>query len=833
MKSVQFSIDEIVDICKAELLQSNAKNIRISGIITDSRHISDGKNELFIALKGVRHNGHLFLKEAYNKGIRTFIISDISADTELPADATILKTNNTLHALQSLAAAHRKKFNIPVIAITGSNGKTMVKEWLYQLLSNDTDVVRSPKSYNSQVGVPLSVFNLEANHRLAIFEAGISQPGEMQSLENIIQPNIGILTNIGAAHDENFIDHRQKAAEKLQLFVNCNKLIYCSDDFEIEQKIISSGLNKKVEMISWGRKNDAWLQITDVIANKGGTNISAVRKDETLRIFIPFTDKASVENIIHCWVYLLSENMAQNLISERIRKLSSIEMRLELKEGKNRCSIINDSYNSDINSLSIAIDFLEKNKEYTRKTIILSDILESGRNSKDLSNEIAKLIAKRGIDRFIGIGENLCNNSKTFSGESYFFKNTEDFLHGFDLSIFRDEMILLKGARRFGFERISALIEDKAHETILETDLNALTHNINYFKSKLSSGTRMMAMVKAFAYGSGAIEIARHLEYHRFDYLAVAYADEGVALRNAGITLPIMVMSPEENNYYFLFRHQLEPEIYSFSTLTKLIENIDLYSSFIPLPVRIHIKFDSGMHRLGFTEAEQEKLFSILKEYRNSVQVASVFSHFTSSDDASENDFTELQLACFSKFASALENATGYPVLKHISNSAAILRFPQAHLDMVRLGIGMYGIDPSGMNTDKLQPVVSLRTKILQIKHIAAGETVGYSRKAKSEKARTIATLAIGYADGFHRNMGNGAWSVYINGKAAPVIGNICMDMCLADISNIPDVKEGDEAEIFGKHNSLTSYAEAMGTIAYEALTSVSARVKRIYMQKD
>lgn len=833
MKSVWFSVEEIITICKAKRLQNAENNIFISGIVTDSRHIADGQAFLFVALKGVRHNGHQFMQEAYNKGIRTFLVSETPENMQQFSDATILKTADTLDALQSLAAAHRKKFNIPVIAITGSNGKTMVKEWLYQLLSPDTDIIRSPKSYNSQVGVPLSVFNLSENHKIAIFEAGVSQPSEMEHLEKIIQPTAGIFTNIGTAHDENFIDHRQKAAEKLQLFVNCKKLIYCSDDFEVEQKLISSGLNKKVEMISWGRKNDAWLQVTQTTASMNGTIVTAVRNEKTLEVFIPFIDAASIENIMHCWAFMLSENMPQSLIAERIKKLSSIEMRLELKEGKHRCSIINDSYNSDINSLSIAIDFLEKNKEYNRKTIILSDILESGRRSEDLSSEIAQLISKRGINCFIGIGETMFNNSNKFSGEAYFFRSTEDFLLEFDLSSFRDEMILLKGARKFGFERISALIEDKAHETILETDLNALTHNINFFKSKINSETRIMAMVKAFAYGSGAVEIARHLEYHRFDYLAVAYADEGVALRNAGVTLPIMVMSPEENNYYFLFRHKLEPEIYSFSALQKLIENIDQYSSFISLPVQIHIKFDSGMHRLGFTEIDKENLFSLLKAHKSSIQPASVFSHFTSSDDASENSFTELQLERFVNFASALETAIGHSVLKHISNSAAILRFPHAHLDMVRLGIGMYGIDPSGLHSEELLPVVSLKTRILQIKQITAGESVGYSRKAKSNKPRTIATLAIGYADGFHRNMGNGVWNVFINGQSAPVIGNICMDMCLADISDIQDVKEGDQVEIFGTHNSVSSYAEAMGTIAYEALTSVSARVKRVYIQKD
>ncbi|MPM36894.1 Alanine racemase [bioreactor metagenome] len=833
MNSVCFPVDDIISICRANCIVRAGKATEIHEIVTDSRHIADGSEILFVALRGVRHDGHQFLQEAYDKGVRTFLVADIPEFLQSKTNCTILQTADTLSSLQLLAAAHRKKFNIPVLAITGSNGKTMVKEWLYQLLSPDADIVRSPKSYNSQVGVPLSVFNLAENHTMAIFEAGISQPGEMQNLEKIIQPTAGIFTNIGTAHDENFIDHRQKAAEKLQLFVNCKKIIYCSDDAEIEQKIISSGLNKKLELFSWGHKQDAWLQVVQSTAELNGTIVTAKKDEEILEIFIPFSDAGSVENIMQCWVFMLSEGIDQNTIAGRIRRLSSIEMRLELKEGKNHCTIINDSYNSDINSLSIAIDFLEKNRQYKQKTIILSDILQSGRNAGELANEIAQLISKRGIDRFIGIGKDLFDHKNVFSGDASFYLNTEEFLRDFDLSSFRDEMILLKGARRFGFERISALIEDKAHETILETDLNALTHNINFFRSKLSPGTRMMAMVKAFAYGSGAVEIARHLEYHRFDYLAVAYADEGVALRNAGITMPIMVMSPEENNFYFLFRHQLEPEIYSFGTLEKLIENIGQYSSFISLPVKIHIKFDSGMHRLGFTSDDAEKLFTLLKKHNQEIRVASVFSHFTSSDEAAENDFTMKQLGCLTGFAGMLEETIGYKVIRHIANSAAILRYPQTHLDMVRLGIGMYGVDPSETNSKELMTVVSLKTKILQIKNLAAGETVGYSRKAKSDKARTTATLAIGYADGFHRNMGNGKWKVSIHGKLVPVIGNICMDMCIADITGIPDVHEGDEVEIFGSARSVSRYADAMGTIPYEALTSVSARVKRIYIQKD
>jgi len=833
MESIRFSIGDIEKICKATVLRKSHTAQDITAVVTDSRHIADGIHALFIALKGIHHNGHQFVAETHDKGVRTFLISEPEAASALPDDCTVFQVSDTLVALQALAAAHRKKFNIPVLAITGSNGKTMVKEWLYQLLSPDTNIIRSPKSYNSQVGVPLSVFNLSAAHNLAIFEAGISQPGEMTSLEKIIQPTAGIFTNIGAAHDESFIDHRQKTAEKLQLFVNCQKLIYCSDDYEIGPKIISSGLNKKLNLYSWGSGKDAWLQVLETTPNSQGTKIKAQREKEVLDIFIPFTDKASVENIMHCWTFMLSEGIEHSVIADRIRRLTSIQMRLELKEGIHRCSIINDSYNSDINSLSIAIDFLEKNKEYKRKTVILSDILQSGKKSNELTIEIAQMISKRGIDRFIGIGETLYAGREQFTVESQFFRNTEDFLREFDLSSFHDEMILLKGARRFGFERISALIEDKAHETILETDLNALTHNINFFKSKISSNTRIMAMVKAFAYGSGAVEIARHLEYHRFDYLTVAYADEGVALRNAGITLPIMVMSPEENNFYFLFRHMLEPEIYSFGTLQKLLDSIDQYSSFITFPVKLHIKFDSGMHRLGFDEQDTAALTALLAEHSDQLQVASVFSHFTSADDSSEKDFTQLQLTKFCAFADQLEKALGYKVIRHIANTAATLAFPEAQLDMVRIGIGLYGIDPSGIYSKELLPVVSLKTKVLQIKQVAPGETIGYSRMAKSDKPRTTATLAIGYADGFHRIMGNGNWHVYINGQKAPIAGNICMDMCVADITGLTGVSEGDTVEIFGAHNSISEYAAKMNTIPYEVLTSVSARVKRIYIQQD
>lgn len=827
------SINEILKICNAEFVAETNAATPISQIVTDSRHIANNENMLFVTIKGLNHNGHDFLKEVYEKGIRNFLVSELPAETKDFKNCNILKTTDTVKALQEIAATYRNKFDIPVLAITGSNGKTMVKEWLYQLLSSDYNIVRSPKSYNSQIGVPLSIFNLSSSNNFAIFEAGISLRGEMEKLEKIISPTAGIITNVGTAHDENFSNHIEKANEKIKLFKNCKKIIYCQDHDVIHNSIKANITNKDIELFSWGHSESAWLKIIKEETIENSTKITACRNNENIDILIPFTDKASIEDIIHCWTFLLSEKYDNNLIKSRIKNLSSIEMRLDVKEGKSKCTIINDSYNSDINSLSIAIDFLEKNKAYKRKTIILSDILQSGKNSEEITSEIAQMIEKRGISRFIGIGENLFANSKKFNDKAIFFKTTYDFLNNFDFSSFHDEMILLKGARKFGFEHISMLLEDKAHETTLEIDLNALTNNINFFKSKLKPNTLTMAMVKAFAYGSGSIEIARHLEYHRINYLAVAYADEGVTLRNAGITLPIMVASPEENNYFLIFRYKLEPEIYSINTILKLIENIEKHKAHITFPIKIHVKFDSGMHRLGFTEENTNELLKILKKYEDKIKVASTFSHFTSSDDANETEYSEIQLNRFNNFAKSFEEKLGYKIIKHIANSAGTLRFPEAHLDMIRLGIGLYGIDTTNIFSKDLIPIATLKSKILQIKNIASGETVGYSRKAYSDKPRKTATIAIGYADGFLRIMGNGNWSVFINGKKAPIIGNVCMDMCIADVTEIENIKEGDTVEIFGENNSIYEYAKAMNTIPYEALTSISERVKRIYIQKD
>lgn len=830
MSVVSFTLKEVFGICHADLIQGNDK-VLIRHLIIDSRHISEPNDSLFIAIVGDTHNGHRFAQEAYEKGIRSFLLSEDVAFLKDKEDCNILMVDDSLLSFQRLAAAHRGKFSLSVLAISGSNGKTIVKEWLSQLLSADFNIVRSPGSYNSQVGVPMSVLNIGSEHNLGIFEAGISRTEEMSHLEAVIQPEIGIFTNIGPAHDGNFINIGQKVAEKLNLFVNCKELIYCGDHYDIGEKLISSGLSQKIKLFSWGKGPDNKL----IVKNTNNSDLFSTLKLEfegkISEIQIPFIDKASVDNAMHCVSFMLLKGYTFDKIKDRLPLLTPVKMRLEVKEGINNSAIINDSYNSDINSLSIALDFLEKNKRFRKKTLILSDILQSGKPDKVLAGEIAELLSKRDVSRLIGIGPILTKHKDLFESTESFYESTEAFIHDFDPGSFEDEVVLLKGARKFEFEKISRLLEAKVHNTVLEVDFNALTDNLNFFKSKLSNDTRIMPMVKAFAYGSGVYEIANHLQYHRVDYMAVAYTDEGVELRKAGISTPVMVMSPEEEHLYFLIRYKLEPEIYSFRILNKLVEVLSQWEDSLEEPMPIHLKFDTGMHRLGFDEKDVDELTAFLKEHEDIIKVASVFSHFAASDEKEYDDYSRFQIKKYNSIIAKLESAIGDDFLKHISNSSAILRFPEAQFDMVRLGIGLYGIDESAFDAP-LTNVLTFKTRIIQIRDLDAGESVGYSRKAIEKKKRRIATLSVGYADGFHRNMGNGKWSMLLHGQKAPITGNVCMDMCMIDITNIPEAQVGDEVVIFGEGNSLHEYAKAMNTIAYEALTSVSERVKRIYIQR-
>ncbi len=822
-------VSTISSVINATVSGHDNTNTVIKHLLIDSRKLSNAETSLFFAIKGERHDGHAYLIDLYEKGIRHFVVSILPKNNLQFTNATFYLVNDTLLALQQLCAFHRKQFNIPVIGITGSNGKTIVKEWLYQLMREDKNIVRSPKSFNSQVGVPLSVWQMAEENNIGIFEAGISKPEEMDLLEAIIQPTIGLITNIGQAHNENFESQKQKVQEKLKLFVHAELLIYCKDYLLVHDEISSNKAFRNLKVFSWSRKLRADLLIGRITKSTADTEIQGVYKNDFIRITIPFIDEASIENAIQCWAMLLYLGYENSLIAQRMRFLSPIAMRLELKEGINNCSIINDSYNSDLGSLAIALDFLNQQKQHPKKTLILSDILQSGRNEETLYKEVAELIHKKGISRLIGIGEGISNQMNQFDTEKVFFRSTEEFLKQFNNSLFRDETILLKGARTFGFEAISKVIQQKAHETILEINLNAIVHNLNYFRSKLKPDTKIMAMVKAFSYGSGSFEIANILQFHRVDFLAVAYADEGIELRKAGITMPIMVMNPEEQSYDAMIQYSLEPEIYSFRVLS-LFEDTLKRSEHNAEPIPIHLKLDTGMHRLGFDEDEINELIVRIKNNKYLI-IKSVFSHLAASDESEHDDFTLIQIKKFNAMCEKIKTHFTYPIMKHILNSAGITRFPDAQFEMVRLGIGLYGIGTSTNEQKNLQNVSTLKTSISQIKNIAAHETIGYSRKGVAKRDIQIATVPIGYADGLSRKLSNGKGKMIVKGKVAPIVGNVCMDMCMIDITDI-NANENDEVIVFGEAYPITEVAKDVGTIAYEILTNVSRRVKRVYYQE-
>jgi Alr-MurF fusion protein len=806
----------------------------------DSRIISHPAQTLFFAIKSKSGDGHKYLQECFAKGVRCFVLEDKNAINSLPEEIrnqlNYIVVENTVAALQKLATKQREKFDIPVIGITGSNGKTVVKEWLYQLLNEDHRIVRSPQSYNSQIGVPLSVWPMNENHQLAIFEAGISQAGEMEKLEKIIKPGIGIFTNIGSAHQANFYSVNEKAGEKLKLFKNCNILIYCTDYKEIENALneaIKTGeLNKEIKLINWSFHNKS----ADIYINKlsenslKGTDFQYFYQNQHFQLHIPFTDKASIENAIHCLAFMLSSGYKNELIQTRMQKLHAVEMRLEQKAGINNCTLINDSYNSDILSLSVALDALNQQQQHSKKTLILSDIFESGRSDEELYKEVAQLTKQKGVSKIIGIGSNISAQAATFpQKEKYFYTSTTDFLQNIESGQFSNESVLIKGSRKFGFEAIARRLQQKAHNTVLEINLNALIHNLNTYRSFLYNDTKIMAMVKAFSYGSGSYEIANVLQYHKVDYLAVAYADEGNLLRQNGISLPIMVMNPEESAFEGMLENRLEPEIYSFRTLKQFADTISA-SNHAQEPYNIHIKLDTGMHRLGFMAEEADELIATLKNYLQ-LQVKSIFSHLASADIPEHDEFTREQIRIFDEISYKISREFSYPILRHILNSSGIARFPEAQFDMVRLGIGLYGIDPGSVIQDQLEPVNTLKTYISQIKKVKAGQTVGYSRKGQAMEDKRTATIGIGYADGFPRSLGNGIGFVQVNGKEAPIIGNVCMDMCMIDITEI-DAEEGDEVIIFGKEHPLETLAASLDTIPYEVLTNISQRVKRVYIRE-
>ena len=830
-KNLNYSIDFICRAVAGSFIVHH-HNDTITHIATDSRTIVQPRQALFIALKKAG-NGHRYLKECYDKGVRNFIVSDDEAANELPADCNIIALNNTLAALQQLAAEHRSKFTIPVIGITGSNGKTVVKEWLYQLLHSHYNIVRSPKSYNSQIGVPLSVLQMEPENTLAIFEAGISEPGEMENLKEIIEPTIGIFTNVGEAHQVNFSTIKNKTEEKILLFKDSDVLIYNKDYNPIEETVLEflkeSKFKPGIKLLSWSVTEGAKIKVSLKKNGLNNSDISVVYNGNTYAASIPFSDKASVENAVHCFILMLYLGINHEEIATGFKRLHHVAMRLEIKNGIHGCTLINDSYNSDFISLSIALDTLNQQNQHSRKTVILSDIPESGKNPETLYKEVASLLAEKKVGHLIGIGNEISIQKNIFPEGSDFFSSTLDFLQHYPLESFSDEAILLKGGRSFGFEAIAHRLEQKAHDTILEINLNSIVHNLNTYRSMLLPGTKIMAMVKALSYGSGSYEIANMLQFHKADYLGVAYADEAINLRRHGISMPIMVMSPETTAFPNMIRYMLEPEIYSFRLLNEYIEAISNYGD-KKTDYPLHLKIDTGMHRLGFSEHNTDQLLSILKNNPN-LKIKSIFSHLTSTEIAAHDGFTEEQIKSFNSVCQKITDAFNYPVIRHILNSSGIVRFPDAQYDMVRLGLGLYGIDPAALIQDKLEPVGTLKTIILQIKQLKKGQTVGYSKRGVAKEDMLIATIGIGYADGFRRSLGNGAGRVLIHRKEAPTIGNICMDMCMIDISGI-DAKEGDEVIVFGGEYPVQKMAENMGTIAYEALTGVADRVQRVYYKE-
>ena len=787
----------------------------ITQLLTDSRKISDPATSVFFALKA-KKDAHQFIAPLYQLGLRSFVITQQGFDITAFPEANFIWVADSLAALQKLAAAHRQQFQYPVIGITGSNGKTIVKEWLFQLLAPDYSIVRSPKSFNSQIGVPLSVWKMDIDHDLAIFEAGISEPEEMQNLESIIQPTIGILTNISASHDEGFINREQKLQEKLKLFKKVDKLII---NAKYHHDI--SGIKNT---FSWSFDQPADLQVFESNTSNGHTLIHAKYQDQKISINIPFSDQAAVENAVICWATLLQFGVKQSVIAQRIEKLSAVKMRLELKTGMNQTAIIDDSYNSDFYSLEIAIDFLNQQNQYPNKTLILSDILQTGISPSQLYQQVAQLVENKGIDKFIGIGEEIYKYQEYFKLDKWFFKDTQSFLNNFDRQLFRNETILLKGARPFEFEKISKVLVQKVHDTVLEINLNALIDNLNHYKSKLKPQVKMMAMVKAFAYGSGSDEVAHILQHHKVDYLAVAYADEGVSLRQAGISLPIMVMSPELSSFDVLVKNQLEPELYNFRILKAFAEDIQ-NRKIKSYPV--HIKIDTGMHRLGFVPSEVGKLITFLEDHPE-LHVKSILSHLAASESEEYQDYTLKQIQLFQDLANQISDSLGYPIIKHIANTAAISKWPNAQFDMVRLGIGLYGIASLASEKTILQNVATLKTTITQIKHLKKGDSVGYGRSGVMQQDGKIAVVKIGYADGYPRALGNGNGAMSINGNLVPTIGHICMDMCMLDISAI-EAREGDDVLVFGEQISIYDLAKQLNTIPYEIISNLSQRIKRVY----
>ncbi len=812
------TIRNIIPVINAQFLGNSISGI-IENISIDSRSLHNGSGTLFFAINGINHDGHDFIPSLIEEHqVAYFVVEKIPED--LHPNANFLVVKDTVDALQRLAVYHRNLFDFPVIGITGSNGKTIIKEWLHFLLSPDYNIIRSPKSYNSQVGVPLSVLGINENNTLGIFEAGISTTDEMENLQRIIQPTIGILSNIGSAHDEGFEDVGKKIKEKLKLFNSVSVLILNKN------KTIEAFLNPKIKTFTWS--SDDGKADVFVIANDcdDGTELKVIQKEVGFKIKSPFQDQASIENAIQCMMVMLYFGYNPDIINERMQLLYPVEMRLKVKNGSNNTTLVDDSYSSDFQSLKIALDFLENQKQHKKKTLILSDIFQSGMITEELYSKVSQLIISNKINRVFAVGKTISEYKNKFPN-CVAFNTTKDFIDAFDTLTFENENILIKGARHCHFEEIVSLLEEKTHETVLEINLNAISHNLNFFKAKLNADTKMMVMVKAFGYGNGGFEIAKLLSHHKVDYLGVAFADEGISLKNDGIELPIMVLNPETTSFTAIIQHALEPEIYSLKGLNAFLK-IAEQKKLEHFP--IHIKIDTGMHRLGFQAKDFPELIAKLKG-NHVVKVKSILSHMATSDDLVHQDFALSQIDLFEELSSQLMKELNINPIRHLLNTSGISNYPEAQYDMVRLGIGLYGISNDEEEQKQLELVGTLKSIISQIRIIQKGESVGYGRRFIADGETKIATIPIGYADGISRHLGNSVGYVIIKGHRAPIVGSVCMDMLMVDCTGV-DCKEGNEVIIFGEDPSVIQIAKLLDTIPYEVLTSISQRVKRVFYRE-
>lgn len=797
----------------------------IEHLLIDSRSLLFPETTLFFAIETAQNDGHQYILELYQRGVRNFVVSQ-KIDEDKYEQANFLWVDNVILALQKIAKNHRSHFHFPVIGITGSNGKTIVKEWLFQLLESHFKIIRSPRSFNSQLGVPLSVWEMNSKYDLAIFEAGISQQGEMFALADVIQPTIGIVTCLGTAHQEGFESIQQKWEEKWGLCKYAQTVLLPIDDL-ISNDIVIPAKIEGQERVMWGQSSAADFKIISQQVIQQNTFVKASFRNENLSLVIPFTDKASVQNAITCWVALLHFNISSNEIQTNVSALKHLDMRMQIKKGNQNCLLLNDSYSNDIHSLQLALEYAQQQAGNLSLTVILSDLYERQVGSINY-NELIRTLWRFNIQKIIVIGPqlsqamNICKEMKGI--KKFTFENVIEFEQKMDLQSFKDEFILIKGSRNFALENINALLQLQTHETKAEINLTALVANYKKIKNKVGSKVKVMAMVKAFGYGAGSVEVARVLQFHHVDYLAVAYTDEGITLRKAGIHIPIMVMNMDASTFDSLLKFHLEPEIFSFQLLHQIHQFVKSQgiSSF-----PIHLKLNTGMNRLGFDMHEIPVLAEILQEMP-ALKVQSIFSHLSASGQTEYLDFTQNQLNQFKAAAFQIEKSLGYSTIKHIANSGAILMHTQYHLNMVRLGIGLYGIGDLSFGWET---VIQLTTTISQIRKLPAGSYVGYNRAGVINKESVIATVRLGYADGYHRKLGKGKGSMWIKGKLAPIVGEVCMDMTMIDITSIDGVKEGDTVEVFGKHLSIFEVATWAETIPYEILTSLGQRVKRIYIQ--